>query len=298
MTVVFGSQSPTPTNLTPTTFDVAVGPQPEGTVTVSVTRVNGKSDASTYDFFFLVPSISSFSPDRLDNGEAGTVTVTGQNFLSGMTVNFGSQSPLPTAITATSFDVFVAGTEPPGFASVRVTLPNGKDAMNSTGFEVLAGSPRVIFTTSDTYNGDLGGLAGADATCQTLASNAGLPGTFQAWLADSTQSPSTRESQVGTPYWRVDETVIANDWADLTDGSIASSISLDENGVSVVGSAAWSNVAAIGAGPVGGSHCVDWTIGLNTNPGRVGSPTSTVGTWSDGAGTLCHAPQHLYCVEQ
>ena len=89
---------------------------------------------------------------------------------------------------------------------------------------------QIVFVTSDTYDGDLGGLVGADAKCQALADAAGLDGTFRAWLSDDAESPSTRFTQSTDPYWLVDGTVVADSWADLIHGSIAHAIDLDEAG--------------------------------------------------------------------
>ena len=81
------------------------------------------------------------------------------------------------------------------------------------------------------YDGNLGGLAGADAKCDLLASNAGLTGTFRAWLSDGIDSPDTRFLKAGNPYVLVDNTtVIASDWTDLTSGSIQAPINLTELG--------------------------------------------------------------------
>jgi hypothetical protein len=49
ITVVFGTQTPTPTNVTATGFEVLVGPQ-VGQVTVTVTRLNGESASALFDF--------------------------------------------------------------------------------------------------------------------------------------------------------------------------------------------------------------------------------------------------------
>ena len=46
-------------------------------------------------------------------------------------------------------------------------------------------TPKTVFVSSQTYDGNLGGLAGADAKCQGLADAAGLKGTFKALLLDS-----------------------------------------------------------------------------------------------------------------
>ncbi len=47
---------------------------------------------------------------------------------------------------------------------------------------------KFVFASSQTYQGNLGGLAGADAKCQGLAADAGLSGTFRAYLSDLTDA--------------------------------------------------------------------------------------------------------------
>lgn len=76
--------------------------------------------------------------------------------------------------------------------------------------------PRRVFVTSQVYTGNLGGLAGADAKCQTLADAAGLGGTYKAWLSASTISAAERLTHVGAPYVLADGvTVVAKDWEHL-----------------------------------------------------------------------------------
>ena len=65
-------------------------------------------------------------------------------------------------------------------------------------------SERTVFLTSMTFNGDLGGVAGADAKCQAAA-DAPLSivpiGTYLAWISDAIgNSPSTKFSQSTLPY--------------------------------------------------------------------------------------------------
>ena len=62
-----------------------------------------------------------------------------------------------------------------------------------------------------------------------------FPGTFRAWLSDSTGSPSTRFTQSTLRYVRVDGVKVADDWADLTDitmtaGFLYTPINVTENG--------------------------------------------------------------------
>lgn len=44
---------------------------------------------------------------------------------------------------------------------------------------------KKVFATAGTWNGNLGGLAGADAKCQTEATSAGLSGTYRAILSST-----------------------------------------------------------------------------------------------------------------
>jgi hypothetical protein len=65
--------------------------------------------------------------------------------------------------------------------------------------KALLSGGRLVFVSSGIYAATLGGLSGADATCNSLAASAGLPGTYKAWLSDSASSPSTRFTQATFP---------------------------------------------------------------------------------------------------
>src|SRR5690606_31062308 len=54
------------------------------------------------------------------------------------------------------------------------------------------GEYNYAFVTSQAYKGDLGGLEGADSICNELAADAGLPGTYVAWLSISTTDARSR----------------------------------------------------------------------------------------------------------
>ncbi|SFF45954.1 Myxococcus cysteine-rich repeat-containing protein, partial [Nannocystis exedens] len=87
---------------------------------------------------------------------------------------------------------------------------------------------KVVFATSQGFDGNLGGLVGADMKCQVAAQAAGLPGTYRAWLSDDTGSPVSRFTKSTIPYARRDGVLIANNWADLIDGTLAAPINLSE----------------------------------------------------------------------
>ena len=82
---------------------------------------------------------------------------------------------------------------------------------------------KTVFVTNASFKGNLGGLTGADEKCQAEADDLAsiVPsGTYLAWLSDGTDSPDTRFAKSSDPYVLPDGTRIAEDFTDLTDGSI------------------------------------------------------------------------------
>jgi len=156
-----------------------------------------------------------------------------------------------------------------------------------------------VFVTSTTHNGAMGGLAGADAICQARATAAGLSGTYMAWLSDSTGSPSTRFTQSEAPYVLVNGTVIANDWYDLTDGSIDNYFNRNEFGATVSSSSyPYTSTTAAGTLIDASRTCSNWTA--TSGPVYFGCTDSTSSSWSIcwGGVNHCAMSMPLYCFEQ
>jgi hypothetical protein len=160
------------------------------------------------------------------------------------------------------------------------------------------GGPCTVFVSGLAYNGYLGGLTSADGLCQGDARAAGLSGPYLAWLADSTGSPATRFYQSPEPYLLVDGTVVANNWADLTDGTIQNGISLTATGESFFGSNVWTNCTTAGEFAQSNWSCNDWQDGSSEYYGLFGVKTSTDSGWTSAASYQCNTAHHLYCFEQ
>lgn len=161
-----------------------------------------------------------------------------------------------------------------------------------------------VFVTSTTYDGNLGGLEGADAKCQVQADAAGLSGTFKAWLSDGTGSPSTRFTRSATPYVLVDGTVIADDYAALTSSPLQHPIDKTETGgappVEVVfgRSVVWTGTREDGNLHWQEHTCSDWTSSASDGKAILGNPLAST-TWSFAwGGSPCDRLQPLYCFEQ
>jgi hypothetical protein len=159
--------------------------------------------------------------------------------------------------------------------------------------------PKTVFITSAFYAGyRVGGLDGADAECQGLAVDAGLEGTYKAWLSTDTESAADRLTHATVPYVLVDGTVIAENWTDLTDGSLLAPINLDETGAVGFGSA-WTSTQADGSywgTPGDEDDCTDWSH--DAYYGGIGLAYRVDSAWSAGSGDYCGAWYPLYCFEQ
>lgn len=156
---------------------------------------------------------------------------------------------------------------------------------------------RLVFVTSSSSAGNLGGVAGADARCAALASAAGLAGSFGAWIATSASVPSGRLSHASVPYFLVDGTRVADDWADLTDGSIQAPIARDESGFSVSTFEVWTDCDS--SGTYGGGGCSDFTSSSSSASfADVGVTSSASYGWSSTYAQYCDRTNvHLYCFE-
>jgi hypothetical protein len=169
----------------------------------------------------------------------------------------------------------------------------------------VPGGSCTAFITSTVQKGDFGGLAVADAVCQERAEAAGLPeGTYLAWLSDSNDSPSTRFTQATVPYVLVNGTQIADNWTDLTDGTIDSALNRNENGDNVSNSNNAHRRARTGTranGTPHGRRCSDWTA--TTGDGIWGSALNTNYQWSGASGgssisSSCGDNQAFFCFQQ
>ena len=164
-----------------------------------------------------------------------------------------------------------------------------------------------VFVTSQTYDGNLGGLEGADEKCQTLANNAGLgtPNTsFKAWLSDNTHDAIDRIGvNVSKPYTLVDGTLVASDIQDLvTDNGdenyLHNTINIDENGTTIT-DIGYAFTGSSENGTLYGPNrtCDDWLSNNNENMGRAGLAPKTKASWTSFFSQKCYITQHLYCFE-
>jgi hypothetical protein len=148
--------------------------------------------------------------------------------------------------------------------------------------------------------GDLGGINGADAICQTAASSAGLQGRFLAWLGTPTSAPKDRFFKANRPYVLRSGQVVAPTFADLLKVPLKAGIGVDAFGMPTGIGRNWSNVGPDGSYvPGDGNACSGWTSNIPAERGSWGNTGGTGTGWTNGGSDACNTSGHgIYCFEQ
>src|SRR6266850_7404436 len=159
---------------------------------------------------------------------------------------------------------------------------------NTAGPTSAATAPVIGFFVSSAKSttGNLGGLRGADALCQSLATAVGAGSkTWRAYLsvdrdADNSNRPTDARSRIGSGPWvNVNGVVVARDLAELHARKGDAAVFLDERGQRINGQ--WTGSPSpvehdilTGSNADGtlaaGLTCADWTSASDTVAAQVG----------------------------
>ena len=134
-------------------------------------------------------------------------------------------------------------------------------------------------------------LTDADSICNDLASDAGLAGTYVAWLSTSTVNAKDR---LGTArgWVRPDGKPFTDRVSDLIDNKVFYPPLIDEQGDSV-GVNQWAYTGTRGDGVKTSSHCSSWSSSSGSATG--GYPDGDGWIWTSMGGPGCGTGHHLYC---
>ena len=164
---------------------------------------------------------------------------------------------------------------------------------------------RTVFLSRTNLTGSqVGSLSNADSICQAEAVAASLPGTFKAWLGDSTTRPWERMTTVAPPWTRPDGTFVAANVTTLQQLYPQADILLAADGGIVPPN--FFGYRLVRTGFEADRTCGDWSTdsgegyaGLANTIGQFGGPGPG---WQHvnfgGDNVPCSWPAALYCFEQ
>lgn len=195
-----------------------------------------------------------------------------------------------------------------GFAHIGVEeCDDGNFVDNDGCTSTCLHESKIVFVTSTMHTGNLGGLAGADAICNARAQAANLPGTYMAWLStdEVDGTPAQRSTQSTQPFLKVNGVQVAEDWTDLTGGTLDSPIDMTETGgpapvtISICNltAAVWTNTHTNGTLVDASQSCGNWTM---TNGGsHWGFSNTATSFWTHACmGGSCGWQAPIYCLQQ
>jgi hypothetical protein len=233
-------------------------------------------------------------------GVSGVATLSATGFPSGIAWDFyagGGYVSYQSILKMRRVSAVTPGTYP-----ITITGVGGGNTVTAS-FNLVVTAVKRVFITSTSYTGNLGGLSGADALCQGRANAASLGGTWKAWLSSTTTSAASRLAQSSGPYVTLGGVILANNWADLTDGNLNININKTELNTSPTVTysgypAVWSNT--LGNGNSSTNDCSNWSSASGSLDSYVGLSFIGVSTneWTRWTGVQCSIPQGLYCFEQ
>ena len=161
-------------------------------------------------------------------------------------------------------------------------------------------SSKVVFVTSDSFDGNLGGAEGADRLCQDAAegSESIVPqGIYVAWISDGARPAKILRRSESPIRWPNGSEVIADSFDDLLKGSLKHPISMDENGAQLDESSVrvWTGIAENGTPKR--DNCGGWKQNVGGR-GTIGNAKSATSSWTNDAALSCDNLARLYCFEQ
>ena len=172
-------------------------------------------------------------------------------------------------------------------------LDGSNDALTDQESAVDAFRQLHAFVSSQIYTGALGGIAGADQKCNTLAAAQGLKGTYRAWISVNGTNAVDRITSAG-PWQLVTGQLVAATKAELTSGQLRRSLNIDEKGQAapIAEDRVWTGTAPNGT--FSGPECTLWT---GAGSGRVGEAEFSDGRWSNALIEGCDQLNRVYCFE-
>jgi len=161
-----------------------------------------------------------------------------------------------------------------------------------------SGKNYIFVTGTSSFNGDLGGVTGADSKCQAAAVAAGLSGTFKALISTSTTTASSRLGN-GDFY-------LLNGVKVISGGDLSNPLAK----IDVLANGSTLNVSigheddvwtgSTNAGASTGANCNNWSSSLSNALGTRGDSDDTLGdaVFIQKSNETCDNSFSLYCFSE
>jgi hypothetical protein len=184
---------------------------------------------------------------------------------------------------------------PPPEGGTKDAAPDGPVY---TGCNGALDCERVVFATTKDFGGGFGGVPEADQKCQSHADTSQSPRVkgrkFLAWVSTIANPVAGRFPKGTRPYVLPNGAKVANDWTDLTKGSLQTGIGLNEEGAPPGGSGkVWTGTNNNGSSS--NNTCNNWST--NQATGQRGNLGGAGSGWSDSSNDGCGNLGHIYCFE-
>ena len=155
----------------------------------------------------------------------------------------------------------------------------------------------IVFVSSATRTGDLGGLGGADEFCATLANRVRLPGVYQALIAEPGINIFERLDSRAEPFIRMDGEIVARTLGEWVRGNMEHPVFYNEFGDRVATPfEVWTGAFEDGTPDSVLNTCDHWTKASGVL-GRRGHMAGQAYSWVDRSGTVdCSVLQRVYCI--
>jgi hypothetical protein len=267
----------------------------DGTGACNLTMTQARNVTATFDLKQVTLEVT-----KSGNG-SGTVSGNGVSCGStcGISLPYGasvtlSAAPGTTEATLSTFAGW-SGAGCTGLDDCAFTVTE-----NTTVDAAFELQPNLLFTTSATFDGNLEGIAGADAKCAALAAAQSLPGSYRAYLSTGSTAAGARFANA-SGWIRTDNKPVMNAITQFGGGTLFNAPVLDETGSDLSSSATIRVWTATNAdGTYFGQNCnasgtaSDWSS--TTGSTAAGFATQTDSTVVLGTTRSCGEKNRLYCL--
>ena len=175
VTVQFGANAGTGVSLTgSTSLTVSTPAGAAGPVNVIVTNPGGLAATNVSGFTYVLPppAITTIAPNTGRTNGGTVVTITGANFVAGVTVKFGANAGTGVTLTGSTSLTVSTPAGAAGAVNVVVTNPGGLAATNVSGFTYVLPPPGAKIVPGSVVksgsNLNMVWSGGTNATCPVL----------------------------------------------------------------------------------------------------------------------------------